>query len=66
MQVFINGTVVHAPDGASLADLLAQQGMEPKSCATAVNGVFVARDARGATALKEDDHIMTFEPITGG
>lgn len=66
MQVFINGKPTPIAQGATLADLLAQFALDPKACATAVNGTFVARDARAAIALKDNDQVMTFEPITGG
>jgi sulfur carrier protein len=66
MQVFINGKPLQAAAGITLAGLLAQLQIAPRSCATAVNGHFVARDARDQCMLTDDDHITTFEPITGG
>ncbi len=53
-------------DGSSLADVIAQLKLAPEQCATAINGQFVARNERGMRRLFADDHIMTFEPITGG
>lgn len=66
MHVFINGKAMQLADGLSLAGLLAELGLDPKSCATAINGQFVARDTRAHTTLAEGDQVMTFEPITGG
>lgn len=66
MQVFINGKPAQVADGSTLADLLIALALDPNACATAVNGTFVARDAREGFALKENDQVMTFEPITGG
>lgn len=66
MQVFINGKATPVTQGTTLADLLAQLALDPKTCATAVNGTFVARGARAAVTLKDNDQVMTFEPITGG
>ncbi len=53
-------------DGSSLADVIAQLNLASEQCATAINGQFVARNERGMRLLFADDHIMTFEPITGG
>lgn len=50
----------------TLAALVASLGQEPQALATAVNGEFVARDARGAHLLKNGDAVFTFQPITGG
>ena len=66
MQIFFNSTEMSCADGCTLAAFLDALGMEQRSCATAVNGRFIARDARMQTSLHPGDHIMTFEPITGG
>ncbi len=66
MKIFVNGQAVECAEGVSLAALLVQLGRDPSSCATAVNGVFVARAQRGETRLCNGDQVMTFEPITGG
>lgn len=66
MQVFVNGTGHDCPEGSTLAELLAQLGLTPASCATAVNGQFVARQSRQDHVLSTNDQVMTFEPITGG
>lgn len=51
---------------ASLADLLAHLQRAPDSVATALNGRFVPRPARPATALREGDCVLLFKPIVGG
>ncbi len=66
MQVFVNGASHDCPEGSTLADLLAQLEVAPASCATAVNGQFVARQSRQDRVLIANDQIMTFAPITGG
>lgn len=66
MQIFFNGTEVQCAEGCTLATLLDDLGVEPQRCATAVNSRFIARDQRQDTRLAAGDHIMTFEPITGG
>jgi sulfur carrier protein len=66
MQVFINGTSTVCESGCTLAQLLVRLELPAEQCATAINGVFVPRDQRANSLLKENDHVMTFEPITGG
>lgn len=51
---------------ATLHDWVLTQGATPESLATAVNGQFVPRTLRAATVLHAGDHILTFQPITGG
>ena len=67
MQVFVNGAAHElTSEPVTLATLLDSLGIEQTSCATAVNGQFVARTLRDQTRLTANDQIMTFEPITGG
>jgi sulfur carrier protein len=66
MQIFVNGKPQAVAPNATLADLVTQLGFEESACATAINQQFVARSQRQHTPLKENDQIMTFEPITGG
>lgn len=66
MQVFVNGTAHDCGPSCSLAGLLEQLGIDPKTCATAVNGAFIARAQRADRMLSANDQVMTFEPITGG
>ena len=54
------------PAGSSLAQLLALLERAPDSAATAVNGRFVAREARPGTVLKDGDQVLLFKPIVGG
>lgn len=54
------------PTGLSLAELLTLLAREPHSVATAVNGQFVAREARPGTELHEGDQVLLFQPIVGG
>jgi sulfur carrier protein len=66
MQIFVNGESMQIEDGSSLADVISQLKLTAEQCATAVNGQFVSRNERASRLLFADDHIMTFEPITGG
>lgn len=65
-NITVNGEPRAIPDEATLADLVAALGQAPQALATAVNGEFVARDARGALRLNDGDAVFTFQPITGG
>ncbi len=58
----------HCAEGeTTLADLWSRRsGQAPQALATAVNGEFVARDARTGVQLREGDAVFTFQPITGG
>ncbi|HMZ02897.1 MAG TPA: sulfur carrier protein ThiS [Burkholderiaceae bacterium] len=66
--VHLNGQPLQVPVGTDLAALLAQSAadLDPRHCATAVNGGFVPRAARPATPLRDGDAITTFQAIVGG
>jgi sulfur carrier protein len=64
--ITLNGQPREVPPGSSLADLVAAIADSPQALATAVNGDFVAREARSACLLREGDAVFTFQPITGG
>ena len=66
MRVFVNGSEQTVADGVTLAQLIETLGLSATSCATAVNGAFVARGDRANRTLCDQDQVMTFEPITGG
>ncbi len=57
---------VALPAGATLAQLLELERREAAAVATALNGRFVPRDARGSTALSDGDVVLFFQPIVGG
>jgi sulfur carrier protein len=65
-QITLNGEPRHLEEDATLADLVAALGHAPQSLATAVNGEFVPRNARGDVRLRDGDAVFTFQPITGG
>ncbi len=66
IAVTVNGERRELSAGATLADLVASLAQAPQALATAVNGDFVAREARGQCVLKDGDAVFTFQPITGG
>ncbi len=64
--ITLNGETRQLPAGSTLADALAASGQPAAAFASAVNGEFVARDARAATTLSDGDAVFTFQAITGG
>lgn len=66
ITVLVNGKAFALRQGRTLSDLVDQLGLGQTACATAVNGQFVSRASRQMLILQSDDHVMTFEPITGG
>lgn len=66
ISISVNGESREVAEGSSLADLVALLVDSPQALATAVNGDFVARDARVARLLQTGDQVFTFQPITGG
>ncbi|MDH0864980.1 sulfur carrier protein ThiS [Mitsuaria sp. GD03876] len=66
ITVRLDDRAVALPAGATLAQLLEQERREPAAVATALNGRFVPRDARPATALSDGDVVLFFQPIVGG
>lgn len=65
-QITVNGEPRQVEAGSTLQDLVAALGQPPQALATAVNGEFVARDARTGVQLRAGDAVFTFQPITGG
>jgi sulfur carrier protein len=66
IAITLNGEPRRLPLGQTLADLIAQLDAPPQALATAVNGEFVARDARSRCELRDGDAVFTLQPITGG
>lgn len=65
MEIQVNGEA-QTTSACTLHDWVLAQGATPESLATAVNGQFVPRTLRAVTVLRAGDHILTFQPITGG
>ncbi len=65
LVIQVNGTP-QSTIATTLHDWVQAQGATPESVATALNGQFVPRSQRASTVLRAGDHILTFQPITGG
>lgn len=65
MKIHLNGETV-ITQHRDLATLVAALGHDADKVATAVDGFFVARQARAETALKENCSIDVLAPMEGG
>jgi sulfur carrier protein len=66
VTVQINGEGREIADGVSVAGLLEQLGIRPARVVVELNRSVVARDAYGATWLKEGDTIEIVHFVGGG
>ncbi len=65
MKILINKLPVDAPDGATLAEIVAT--LKPAApFAAAVNMQFVPKASYSQTALQPGDDIEIIRPVTGG
>ncbi len=65
LEVMVNGAP-QTTTATTVHDWVLAQGVAPEAVATALNGQFVPRSLRAATALRPGDAILTFQPIVGG
>jgi sulfur carrier protein len=65
VTITLNGES-HETGAATLAELCAALGFEAEQVATAVNGAFVPRSARGKTPLARGDQVEIVAPRQGG
>lgn len=65
MQIVLNGKAREVGQ-ARLDALLEELGYRGAKVATAVNGDFVARNARGRLVLKDGDRVEVIAPMQGG
>ena len=65
MRILVNG-VWRETVGAELAATLEELGYGGRVVSTAVNGEFVAADARTRTALADGDRVEVLAPMQGG
>lgn len=65
LHVRVDGQERRVPAGTTLEQVVADAG-DAAAFSTAVNGEFVAREARAARVLADGDEVLLFRPITGG
>lgn len=68
LPITLNGQPAEVSAGASLEDLLRQQGRDPQAggVAIAVNGRVIRRGAWAATPLAEGDQVEVITAFQGG
>lgn len=68
MRVVLNGEPREAPEGATVADLVAAAGIEPdrSGIAVAVNGDVVPRGAWATTPVADGSRIEILQAVAGG
>ncbi|MDE1951075.1 MAG: sulfur carrier protein ThiS [Burkholderiales bacterium] len=64
--VRVNGREMPWREGLTVAELVATQTQDPGALACALNGRFVARAERAATAVQPGDQLTLFGAIVGG
>ncbi len=65
-EIVVNGAPQAWRPALTLAELLRERADDDDRVATAVNGAFVPRTARAATALAAGDAVLVFGAIVGG
>ncbi len=66
IELVLDGRSYSVPTRTTLAALVASLGHAQDKVTTAVNGMFVRRDARAECVLEPGDAVLLFQPITGG
>jgi sulfur carrier protein len=66
IDVLLDGRSYSVPGATTLAALVESLGHQQDRVTTAVNGLFVRRDARRDCMLQPGDAVLMFQPITGG
>jgi len=66
MAILLNGQPFDAPAGATVADLLAARGLDPRRVAVEVNEQLVRRDSLGDARLAPGDRVEIVTFVGGG
>lgn len=65
MKITVNA-VPHEVSATVLSDVLDELGFTSLAMATALNGLFVPRDARATSTLNDGDQLEVLAPMQGG
>jgi sulfur carrier protein len=65
MRIDVNGCS-ETTEAATLAELVAERGLDAASVATALDGAFVPRDRRAAIPLTPGAQVEILAPMQGG
>lgn len=66
MRLEINGQPREAPDGASIADLLRELGLDRQACAVEVNAELVPKRLHAERPLAPGDRVEIVTLVGGG
>ena len=66
LDVQLNGEPHRVPEGATILDLLAGLGRDPRTVAVELNGEIVRRADYGATSLGPGDRLEVVHFVQGG
>ena len=66
LDVLLNGEPHRVPEGATILDLLAGLGRDPRTVAVELNGEIVRRADYGAAALGPGDRLEVVHFVQGG
>jgi thiamine biosynthesis protein ThiS len=66
LEIMLNGEARRLPAGATVLDLLAELGRDPRTVAVERNGEIVRRPDYGATVLAAGDHLEVVHFVQGG
>jgi len=66
IEIQLDGQPRRVDEHCSLQQLVEELGLQPPDAATAVNGRFVPRAARGDHRLQPGDSVLLFRAIVGG
>ncbi len=66
MDIQLNGDARDIPDGITVADLLAREGLAERRVAVEVNGAIVPRGRHAAHRLAQGDRVEIVHALGGG
>ncbi len=66
MNLVVNGQIVEAQTGATVAELCEKLGFKGKAVAVEVNKQLVPKRKHAETSLKADDHVEIVTLVGGG
>jgi thiamine biosynthesis protein ThiS len=66
MKTLVNDEPLEVPEGATLADLVAQLRLDHRGIAIAVNAAVVAHSCYAEHRLREEDRIEIIHAVAGG
>ena len=66
LEIFLNGEARQLPVGATVLDLVAELGRDPRTVAVERNGAIVRRGDYGAAVLAAGDRLEVVHFVQGG